>query len=97
METTNDDGMREAAGDVQRAAGNLLDEAGAQVGAAASELSGKGRQLYADFSDVVRQSAVEKPIAALAIAAGVGFILGALHAASRSRPDQVRGDWRDRD
>ncbi|WNC95448.1 CsbD family protein (plasmid) [Paraburkholderia sp. FT54] len=97
METTNIDGMREAAGDVQRAAANLLNDGGAQIGAAASELGGKARQLYADFAEVVRESTVEKPVAALAIAAGVGFILGALHAANRSRSNQVRGDWRDRE
>ncbi|KAE8753539.1 MULTISPECIES: CsbD family protein [Paraburkholderia] len=98
METTKGEGtLREVAGDVQQAAGNLLDNAGAQFSGTAKELGGKAQQLYADFADVVRESTVERPLAALAIAAGVGFILGALHAANRTRPDNVRSDWRDRE
>jgi uncharacterized protein YjbJ (UPF0337 family) len=98
METTKGEGtLREVAGDVQQAAGNLLDNAGAQVSGTARELGGKAQQLYADFADVVRESTVERPLAALTIAGGVGFILGALYAANRSRPDNVRSDWRDRE
>jgi uncharacterized protein YjbJ (UPF0337 family) len=98
METTNGEGTaREAAGDVQQAAGELLADAGAKVSGTAKELSGKAQQLYADFADVVRESTVERPFAALAIAAGAGFILGALRAANRARRDDVRGDWRDRE
>ena len=74
METTKAEGtLREVAGDVQQAAGDLLGSAGAQVSGTAKELSGKAQQLYADFVDVVRESTVERPFAALAIAAGVGF------------------------
>jgi uncharacterized protein YjbJ (UPF0337 family) len=98
METTKAEGaLREMAGDAQQAAGNVLDDAGMQASGAAKELSGKAQQLYADFADVVRDSTKQRPFAALAIAAGVGFILGALHAANRARPDSVRSDWRDRD
>jgi uncharacterized protein YjbJ (UPF0337 family) len=97
METTKGEGtLREMAGDVQQAAGNLLGDASAQVSGTAKELSGKAQQLYADFTDVVRESTVERPFATLAIAAGVGFVLGALRAANRSRPDDVRDNWRDR-
>jgi ElaB/YqjD/DUF883 family membrane-anchored ribosome-binding protein len=46
---------------------------------------------------VVRESTVTRPFAALAIAAGVGFLLGALRAVSRSRLGNVRAEWRDRD
>ncbi|MEA3085057.1 MAG: hypothetical protein QOC89_2754 [Paraburkholderia sp.] len=97
METTKEGTLREVAGDVQQAAGELLGNAGAQVSGTAKELSGKAQQLYADFTDVVRQSTVERPFAALAIAAGVGFILGALRAANRSRPDRGRTDWNERE
>ncbi|WP_233849610.1 CsbD family protein [Paraburkholderia sp. HD33-4] len=96
METTKEEGpLREMAGNVQQAAGDLLGDVGAQVSGTAKELSGKAQQLYADFADVVRESTVERPFAALAIAAGVGFVLGALHAATRSRPNDIRHDWRD--
>jgi len=74
METTKAEGtLREVAGDVRQTAGDLLGNAGAQVSGTAKELSGKAQQLYADFVDVVRESTVERPFAALAIAAGVGF------------------------
>jgi uncharacterized protein YjbJ (UPF0337 family) len=97
METTKAEGtLREVAGDVQQAAGDLLDNASAQVSGTAKELTGKAQQLYADFADVVRESTVERPLAALGIAVGVGFILGALHAATRSRSDDVRNDRVDR-
>jgi uncharacterized protein YjbJ (UPF0337 family) len=93
MDTTKSEAtLREVAGDVQQAAGELLDDVGAQVSGTAKVLSGKAQRLYADFADVMRESTVARPLAALAIAAGVGFILGALHAATRSRPDNVRGD-----
>ncbi|MFM0061019.1 CsbD family protein [Paraburkholderia phytofirmans] len=98
METTNGDKtVAEVASNVQAAGKDLLDTASAQIGGTAKELSGKAQQLCADFTDVVRESTVEKPFAALAIAAGVGFILGALHASSRSVADNNRGDWRERD
>lgn len=97
METTKEVGtIREKAGDIQQAAGDLLGDVGAQVSGTANELSGKAQQLYADFTDVVRESTAERPFAALAIAAGVGFVLGALHAATRSRPNDAPHDLRDR-
>lgn len=98
METTKGEGtVSEAAGDLQEAAGDVLSDASEQVSGKAKELSGKAQQLYADFADVVRESTVEQPFTALAIAAGVGFILGALHAATRVGYGNGRGDWRDRD
>lgn len=98
METTKGEGVvKEVAGNVEQAAGDLLGDAGMQVSGAARELTGKTQQLYADFVEVVRDTTTERPFAALAIAAGVGFVLGALRAANRSRPDTSRSDWRDRD
>ncbi|NML97522.1 CsbD family protein [Paraburkholderia sp. RP-4-7] len=98
MEPTKGEGtLREVAGDVQQAAGDLLHDASAQVSGTAKELSGKAQQLYADFAEVVRESTVERPFTALAIAAGVGFVLGVLRTVIRSRPDNVRRDWRDRE
>ena len=98
METTKGEGaLREVTGNLQQAAGDLLGDAGAQVRGKAKELSGKAQQLYADFAEVVRESTVERPFAALAIAAGVGFILGALRSANRSGRDIGRNEWRDRE
>jgi ElaB/YqjD/DUF883 family membrane-anchored ribosome-binding protein len=98
MSMTKDEGQAaEVAGNVQEIGKNLLNTAGAQIGVTAKELSDRAQQLYADFADVVRESTVERPFAALAIAAGAGFILGALYAANRSASDDNRGGWRDRD
>ncbi|ACD16114.1 hypothetical protein [Paraburkholderia phytofirmans] len=98
METTNGDNtVARVASDVQTAGKDLLATAGEQISGTANELSGKARQLCADFTDVVRESTVEKPFAALAIAASVGFILGALHASSRSVAYNNSGNRRERD
>jgi ElaB/YqjD/DUF883 family membrane-anchored ribosome-binding protein len=97
METTKVEEPQQArAGDVPQPASDLGGDVSTQVSGTAKELSGKAQQLYADFTDVVRESTVERPFAALAIAAGVGFVLGALHATTRSRPGDVRHDRRDR-
>ncbi|RFU48936.1 CsbD family protein [Paraburkholderia sp. DHOC27] len=91
METPDgDETLREDAANVKQAADDLLGDATAQVSEKAKELSGKAQQLYTDFADVLRVSTVERPFSALAIAAGVGFILGALHATSRRQPDYSR-------
>jgi len=88
METPNaDDTLREDASDWKQAAGQLGDDASAQLGGKAKELTGKAQQLSSDFANVLRASAVERPFSALAIAASVGFILGALHATTRRRSD----------
>ncbi|MBV8261979.1 MAG: CsbD family protein [Paraburkholderia sp.] len=88
METTEADGsLREAAGKVQQAAGDLLGDAGVQVSGKARELRAKAQQLYADLASVARESTLERPLTALAIAAGAGFILGLLRAASRQNRD----------
>ena len=98
MSTTKEEGpAAEVAGNVQEIGKDLLNTAGAQIGVTAKELSDRAQQLYADFADVVRESTVERPFVALAIAAGAGFILGALYAANRSASDDNRGGWRDRD
>jgi uncharacterized protein YjbJ (UPF0337 family) len=93
METTDGEGtLREAVGDVQQAAGDLLGDAGAQVSGKARELSGKAQQVYADLADVVREATVERPFAALAVAAGIGFVLGALRSVNRARSNNSRDD-----
>lgn len=96
METTKE-GTRLDEGDgAHRGAGDALQNASAQVSGTASQLNEKAQKLYADLLGVVRESTVARPFAALAIAAGVGFILGALRAVNRSRPDSARAEWRDR-
>jgi ElaB/YqjD/DUF883 family membrane-anchored ribosome-binding protein len=91
METTDvDETLRDDVANVQRAAEDLLSDTGAQVNETAKELTGKAQQLYADVARIVRTSTIERPISALAIAVGVGFIAGALHAATRRPTDYGR-------
>jgi ElaB/YqjD/DUF883 family membrane-anchored ribosome-binding protein len=98
MESTNgDDAVKQAAAGAQQAAGDLLAAAEAKAGATAKELGDRAQQLYGDFVNVVRESTLERPFSALAIAAGVGFMLGALHAANRSRPVYIRDGERTTD
>ena len=70
--------INEIAGKVQDAAGDVAGNAGAQVAGKARELGGKAQRLYADTTDVVRDKTVESPFTALAIIAGLSFLLGAI-------------------
>lgn len=100
METTKPEGSStEGTGSIKQAAGDLLDEAGSQVSGTTRELGDKAQQLYTDFAGIVRDATVERPFAALAIAAGAGFVLGLLSSANRPRTnDGGRGskhrNWR---
>ena len=97
METTKpEEAVGEAASKVKDAAGELLDNAGTQISDAAKELGAKAQQVYTDFAGLVREATGERPFAALAIAAGVGFILGMLRAANRATSDSSRRDWSNR-
>ncbi|WP_250487806.1 ATP-binding cassette domain-containing protein [Caballeronia sp. GaOx3] len=65
--------------------------------AIAIKLGGKAQQLYADTTEIVRNKTVDSPLSTLAVAAGLGFVLGAIWATanatpSRSYPKRYRGD-----
>ena len=90
METGNVEGTKKKkSGKVQEAAGEMLGDTGTQMAGTARELSGKAQQVWADLTDVVRETTTERPFTALAIAAAAGFILGALRSATAR---DVRGD-----
>ncbi|CAB3675868.1 CsbD family protein [Paraburkholderia rhynchosiae] len=83
METGKVEGVvNEMGGKVQQTAGEMLGDTGTQMAGTAREFSGKAQQVWADFTDVVRESTLERPFTALAIAAAAGFILGALRSAT---------------
>ena len=89
--------VKEIAGKVQDAAGELLGDTGTQAVGKARELGGKAQQLYADTTEIVRNKTVDSPLSTLAVAAGLGFLLGAIWATanatpSRSYPKRYRGD-----
>ncbi|CAD6526982.1 CsbD family protein [Paraburkholderia kirstenboschensis] len=90
METGKVEGaVKEIGGKVQEAAGEMLGDTGTQMAGTARELSGKAQQVWADLTDVVRETTTERPFTALAIAAAAGFILGALRSTTAR---DVRGD-----
>ena len=78
--------VKEMVGKVQDAAGDLLGETGTQAAGKARELSGRAQQLYADTTDIVRNKTVDSPFTALAVAAGLGFLLGAIWATASAMP-----------
>ncbi|KXV10678.1 hypothetical protein CR51_08645 [Caballeronia megalochromosomata] len=89
--------VKEIAGKVQDAAGDVLGETGTQAVGKARELGGKAQLLYADTTEIVRNKTVDSPLSALAVAAGLGFLLGAIWATAnstppRSYPKRYRGD-----
>lgn len=77
--------VNEARSNLREAAADAMDEARAKVGQNAQDFAAKARKLCADFNDVLRESTAERPLTSLAIAAGVGFVLGVLRAANRPR------------
>lgn len=92
METTQEGPQAQGDDDAHGDGANVLQTAGAQATGEARELNQKARQLYADLLVVVRDSTVTRPFAALTVAAGVGFILGALRAVNRSRRGTARDE-----
>jgi len=77
--------FQDAAGKVQDAVGGLTGDAATQAKGKLNQAAGKVRGLYGEaadqaqnaFSGVVR-SAQDNPVAALLIAAGVGYVLARL-------------------
>lgn len=77
--------FEKAEGTVQNIAGRIQDAVGAATGDKSMQAEGKTRQLagkaqqsYGDVLNLVRESAVTNPLATVAVAAGVGLIVGAL-------------------
>jgi uncharacterized protein YjbJ (UPF0337 family) len=70
--------VRNAAGKVEEAAGNLTGDARTEARGRARQAAGQAQDLYGQAVDEVQGFAREQPVAALLIAAGVGFLLGAI-------------------
>jgi uncharacterized protein YjbJ (UPF0337 family) len=85
MDTEKAEGtVREVAGKVQGAAGALVGDSATQLAGKARELSGKAQQLCADYVSMVRETAVTKPLTALAVVAAVSFVAGVIWRAGGS-------------
>lgn len=69
---------RDAAGKVEEAAGNLTGDARTQARGRARQVAGQAQDVYGQAVDEVQEFARDQPIVALLLAAGVGFLLGAV-------------------
>ena len=72
--------LQNIAGHVQDAVGGATGDTSIQAEGKARQLAGKAQQTYGDVLNQVRESAVTNPVGTIAIAAGAGFVLGALFA-----------------
>jgi uncharacterized protein YjbJ (UPF0337 family) len=70
--------LQNASGKVQDAVGGLTGDSAMQLKGKARAAAGQIQQTYGDTLDSVRDMTASTPIAALAIAVGAGFVLGAL-------------------
>lgn len=77
--------MEKTEGTVQKMAGKAQDAIGGMVGDTGTQLEGKARQLagqaqqsYGEALDQIRDVASSNPVAAVAVAAAVGFLVGTL-------------------
>lgn len=70
--------VNEIAGKVQGAFGRATGDASTQLEGGAREALGKAQQVYGEALDQVRASAVKNPLGTIAIAAGVGLVVGLL-------------------
>jgi uncharacterized protein YjbJ (UPF0337 family) len=86
----------ESTGKVQDAVGGMIGDTSTQISGKARELSGKAQQLYADGTEVLRDQTVANPLAALGVAALIGFFVGVIWSSggqdTRSSPRRYRGD-----
>jgi uncharacterized protein YjbJ (UPF0337 family) len=77
--------MEKTEGTVQKMAGKAQDAIGGMVGDTGTQLEGKARQLagqaqqsYGEALDQIRDVARSNPVAAVAVAAAIGFLVGTL-------------------
>jgi uncharacterized protein YjbJ (UPF0337 family) len=69
---------RDLGGKVQDAVGGLTGDASTQAEGKWNQAAGKAQKTFGAAADEIRDNVVEKPLAALGIAAGVFFVLGYL-------------------
>lgn len=70
--------IRDATAKVEEAAGNLTGDARTQARGRARQVAGQAQDVYGQAVDEVQEFARDQPIVALLLAAGVGFLLGAI-------------------
>lgn len=80
--------LKEVAGNVQNAVGDLIGDSATQLAGKSREVRGRVQQLCGDATSMIRQTAAEKPFAALAVVAAASFVVGAIWRAGGSRRDE---------
>jgi uncharacterized protein YjbJ (UPF0337 family) len=70
--------VKEVAGRVQEAVGQVTGDQSTRFEGQTRQLLGKAERGYGEVLNRLRESAVTNPVATVAIIVGVGFILGAL-------------------
>ena len=71
---------KEFVGRLQDGAGGLLGDTATQARGKVNQATGQAQQAYGDVLETVRDLAADQPLVAVAAAAGVGFVLGAIFA-----------------
>jgi uncharacterized protein YjbJ (UPF0337 family) len=69
---------QELGGRVQDAVGGLTGDASTQAEGKWNQAAGKAQQTFGAAADEIRENVVDKPLTALAVAAGLFFVLGFL-------------------
>ncbi len=69
-------GARELGGRIKDAAGGLTGNAKTQSEGKLDQVAGQAQQQYGDAIDALTESVRQRPVVALLIAAGVGWLIG---------------------
>ncbi len=77
MEDQIEGGLNRAAGRVQDTLGAAAGDAGMQAKGKVRQAAGQLQQGYGNALDSIRTQALENPLATIAVAVSVGFLLGA--------------------
>ena len=70
--------IKNATGKVQETVGGVFGDTDTQVRGKANQYAGEAQSYYGEALDTVRDVAADRPVTALAAAAGVGLLIGLL-------------------
>ena len=77
-ETRGDGTIKSAPGKVQDAAGGVFGDSDTQARGKVNQYAGEAQSYYGEALATVRDVAADRPVTALAAAAGVGLLIGLL-------------------
>lgn len=70
--------LKDAAGKVQEAAGNIFGDTETEYRGKANQFAGEAQANYGEALDTVRDLAADRPITTIAAALGAGLVIGLL-------------------